>query len=330
MVKPTPHFRDAYRSAGKSLLVIIAIWAVLFMAACGKKGAPTLKSYEKPVAPSNLTCFHRENSIYLQWSYPKDREVFVQGFVMLRAAGTDFEKIGETEVTARSYTDTNILPGTPYRYKVLARNQKGVLSSDTASVSVVPGVVPGPPGSIRFTVSDAGVELSWQALGDGVLYNVYRSTEAGNYGTSPVNSTPLSSSSFIDPVSSDKPVYYTIRGLTDPAARNEGPASREIVVDRKELVPALLTGMHHFSSETGVFLSWNASAETWITGYRIYRRTGGRDYVLIDETPVPAYVDRDTSAETRDYRIHAVGPGKEGPGVEIRDLSPRKPDGPDR
>ena len=39
----------------------LVIVPLCFLAACGKKGDPTLKAYEKPAAPSTLSAMHRED-----------------------------------------------------------------------------------------------------------------------------------------------------------------------------------------------------------------------------------------------------------------------------
>ena len=38
---------------------------------CGKKGDPTLKSYEKPVPPSNFHVVQRESEVTLSWDFPQ-------------------------------------------------------------------------------------------------------------------------------------------------------------------------------------------------------------------------------------------------------------------
>jgi hypothetical protein len=40
-----------------------------------------------------------------------------------------------------------------------------------------------------------------------------------------------------------------------------------------------------------VFIYWDKPDELWATRFRIYRRTDGKDYLLIGETQIPAFVD---------------------------------------
>jgi hypothetical protein len=57
-----------------------------------------------------------------------------------------------------------------------------------------------------------------------------------------------------------------------------------------------------------VFLYWDLPEESWVTGFRIYRKKAGQDYQLIGETQIPVFVDKEPAVTERDYRING-GPG---------------------
>ena len=301
-----------------SVLIIVLTGVTLLLSACGKKGAPTLKSYDKPAAPSGLTAINREDRIYLQWTFPKDKEITVQQIAILRATGTDFIKIAGTEAGARSFVDVDIQPDAQYRYKVAALNHRGVFSPDSNTVPITVRRVPPPPQGLTFTVADSALILKWQPQGSGLMFNVYRSEEPGRYDMAPANLVPLPSPSFTDSLMLNKTMHYTVRSLTDSDTRNESASSAEIAVDPDEFVPGLLQGVRFFASENRVFLSWDLPAESWVIGFRVYRKTGGQEYTVVAETQLPAYIDQDPSSSERAYRVHALGPRREGAGVEIR------------
>ncbi|MBA4371876.1 MAG: hypothetical protein C0402_03330 [Thermodesulfovibrio sp.] len=304
------------RSWSRSLVYML-FSITLLTAACGKKGAPTLKTYDKPVAPSGLTAIHREDRIYLQWTFPKDKEITVKQIAILRAAETDFEKIADTDAAGRSYVDAGIQTDVQYRYKVAALNHRGVFSPDSNTILITASRVPSAPQGLSFTVTETALALKWQPQDTALRYNVYRATAPGQYTMFPVNPSPLASPSFTDALSLDKPVYYTVRCLTDSAARSESSASAEIVVDPGAFVPRPLQGVRSIASEARVFLSWDLPAESWVTGFRVYRRTSGQEYTLAVETQIPAYIDQDPSSSERTYRVHALGPRLESAGVEL-------------
>jgi hypothetical protein len=290
---------------------------LVITAGCGKKGLPTMKSFEKPVAPSSLAAIHREDEIYLLWNYPKDKEITVRNFVVLRSSGSDFKRIAEAENNKRFFSDNDIRTGTSYTYKVLAQNHRGTLSNDSNIITVKPEAVPLPPHAIEFKATDNSIQLKWQGQSEGTFFNVYKSREKGIYGLLPVNKAPLTDKFFSDQFDLKQTVYYTVRSLTDVSLRNESQASPELAVDPLEFIPSQPAGLRWFLSSESVFLSWNGPEEAWVTGFRIYKKTRGGEYKLEAETQIPAYIDHDKSEGERDYRINAVGPSREGPGTEI-------------
>lgn len=300
---------------GTLLFVLLGVF--LAVTACGKKTGPTLKAFEKPVAPSGLTALNREDRVHLQWEFPKDKEVTVRQLVILRADGPDFVKIAAVEPGTRFYVDAALQPDSVYRYKVAAVNDRGAFSPDSNIVMITVRRVPSPPQGLSFRVLDAALELKWEAQGSGLLYNIYRAEEPALRAMAPLNPVPLTAALFTDTLPGQKTRYYTVRTLSEATVRNESAVSAELVVNPAEFVPRPLQGAFYVASETRIFLSWDAPTEAWITLFRIYRKTPGQEYALLAETQLPAYIDQDPSAAERSYRIHAVGLQKEGAGVEI-------------
>ena len=307
--------RKSYRYLAFLSLLIVPLF---FLAACGKKGAPTLKEYEKPAAPSSLKAIHREEKIVLLWSYPAEKETAIADFIVFKSSGAEFEKLALLEKSKRTYEDTVFKTGTTYSYKIVARNFKGVYSSDSNMVVVSPLAVPPPPSGLSFSIQGNSLLLAWKPAEQGLLYNIFRSLEKGKYGISPVNSTPVSDSSFTDAFNINKTVYYTVRSLHGSEIRDEGAPSEELAVDPAALVPSPLRNITYYAAPDKVFLYWDEPEESWVTRFRIYRKTEGQDYQLIGETQIPVFVDKEPSLTNNDYRISASGPAKEGPGTEIR------------
>ncbi len=302
-------------------LVITAIFlTIVLLAACGKKGPPTLTSFEKPDAPSSVTAVHRAGAMTLRWDYPRKQEGVIAEFIVLRATGVDFEKLSHLEKDKRMFVDRDITTGITYRYKIIAQNARGVYSDDSPIVEATPAIPPLPPTGLSSAVKGDMVVLSWTPLNAADKFNVYKANKQGGYGLMPVNKTPLSEPHFTDSFSVNTVVYYTVRSLTGSAIRDEGEASEELVVDPADLVPARPENVQAYPSSDRVFLAWSEPAEPWVTGFRVYKRTGSSEYILIGETQIPTFVDNDRSAARRDYRITAVGPAKEGPPAEITNV----------
>ena len=93
-----------YQALALLPLVIIMLFS---LSACGKKGAPTLKEYEKPAPPTLLRAIHREDKIILQWNYTAEKSKPFADFIILRSSGAEFKKLVYIGPDKRSYEDTD-------------------------------------------------------------------------------------------------------------------------------------------------------------------------------------------------------------------------------
>lgn len=325
--------------AVKYFLFIISYFLFfLILVSCGKKGEPTLKSYEKPDPPSNLTAIHRESEIDLLWNFPKNKEKTIKGFYLVKSRAPysplipwlprrdrEGSKDGTRKLeriflenTERSYIDKEFMVGSEYWYKIISQNLKGVLSVDSNVIEIEPKEPPPAPGGLLFKVEYDSLTLTWEGKGGGIFYNVYKSDRRGMYSLSPLNAEPIKGTSFKDSFDIRKTVFYTIRGMRGGVARDEGPPSKEIEVNPSQFVPAPPGGLQAIATEEGVQLIWKESPETWVRCYRVYRKKDkDRGFVFIGETAVPAYLDREKPTTKRNYRVTALGPSKEGVGAEM-------------
>lgn len=313
-----------YQASDKRLMrfffLIIISLVFIFFAACGKKGAPTLASYEKPAAPSALSASQRESAILLSWSYPADREKDISDFIILRSSDSVFEKVAFLKSGPRTFADTDVRNGTKYIYKVVSRNRRGILSADSNLVSAVVVRPPGPPVSITWNITGGSLLLSWESAAKDVGYNVYKTTEKGAYGVRPENKTPISENLYKDVFSPVRTVYYTLRSVIKNNVIAEGPPSQEIAINPYDLVPPAPRDVRCFAAPDKIYLYWKEPEVSWITGFRIYRKFEAGEYMPIAETQIPSFLDKDAPSKKRDYRIAAVGPAKEGPSAEIKGI----------
>jgi fibronectin type 3 domain-containing protein len=288
------------------------------LSACGRKGQPTLKSYEKPAPPSGLSAIHRGSEILLSWEFPKDKEPTLKGFYLLRSSGADFERLAFLENDKRSYTDTAFKIGTIYKYKIVAANLRGITSKDSNIVTVTPETPPPPPGKVSDKVGRDSLLLTWESAGTGALYNIYKSYKQGTYSFRPLNKEPITAMSFTDTLDTKNVVYYTIRSLRGNAWRDEGNASEEIKIDPADFVPSSPENLKAVATQESVYLTWKEPPENWVTGYKVYREIEGeKDFKFIAETPIPSFIDKEAPLTKRNYRVTALGPSREGPPVEI-------------
>jgi hypothetical protein len=302
------------------LFTFFLISLLLLICSCGKKGPPTLASYERLPAPRLLSAYHREAVVTISWEFPQDKEDMTSTFILLRASDGPFERIAFPERNERSYADTDFRTAKQYRYKIVARNLRGILSDDSNILAVTPLQPPPPPNDISFAVKGNSLILSWQDEGKDVRYNVYKSFKSGNHGPALINASPLSENSFTDTFEISRIVYYSIRSVKQSDVINEGPSSAEVKVDPFVLVPPVPEGLKAFAAPDRVILYWDTPSESWVTGFNVYRKIGDGPYELIGHTQIPTFVDVSQPSSKRDYKVSAVGPGKEGPGNEAKGI----------
>lgn len=292
----------------------------LVIPACGRKAPPTLKAYEKPQPPSGLTVVHRKEKILISWSYLDNLRSSLKGFQVMRGEGQGFERRGSVGNEANSFTDDRFSPDTTYQYKIMAQNLKEILSDDSNIVTITPKRLPSPPGDIRVSVGNDDVQLSWQSSGEGVCYHVYRTTEKGRYGDVPVHRDPVCSTAFSDrTLFRDNPVYYTIRAFHDTPALDEGYPSAEIEVTPSLFVPSAPAELRGVRAHGKIILMWRENPETWVKGYRIYRkREREKEFTLLDEVKAPTFTDTGKVGKKVRYMIKTLGPSQESePSVTV-------------
>jgi fibronectin type 3 domain-containing protein len=291
----------------------LTILLAFLMVSCGKKGPPTLKAYEKPQAPSGLFAVHREDRIILSWSYPGNLRSSLKEFLVLRSVDGGFEKIGAVGDDRSSFIDETFRLDVPHRYKVVAQNLKGVISSDSNVITLIPGHVPPVPEDLHFAPKADSVELSWKSSGEGVCYNIYKTAERGRYSDVPLNKEPECTTSFRDSVvSPDSAVYYTVRALRKTGIRDEGYASAELEVNPAHFVPSPPADLRIVRGKDKVHLMWKESPEPWVKGYRVYRRRGKeQEFALLGQVRIPTFTDAEKIKGKVSYMIRALGPQSE-------------------
>ncbi len=307
------------QSTDFSLLVfciLCSVFCVLSLS-CGKKGPPTLKSYEKPDAPTGLKAIHREDMIILSWSYHKKENL--KKFHIFRAEDTNFQKIGSVTKDETSYTDADFKTGVIYKYKVVARSMKNILSNDSNVIVIKPRPVPSAPKNISYRIGYNALSISWESSGEGIFYNIYKSYEKGKYNIAPINNEPVKATSFSDNFDLSRPVYYTVRCVLYNEARDEGHASDEIEVGPANFTPSRPEGLNTVLADDKVVLIWKENPETWVIKYRVYRKLSESEgFKPIGESATPAFTDREKTGTKHTYRVTAVGPSKESePSKEV-------------
>jgi large repetitive protein len=119
-------------------------------------------------------------------------------------------------VSGTNYTDTNVVNGKPYYYKVSGANESGTgLESGVAAVRPVRDIgQPGVPDGLKANPGDSEIQLTWNAVSGAAGYQVVRATDKN--GPYSVIADQVPGVSFTDQgLANDTAYYYAV------AARNE-------------------------------------------------------------------------------------------------------------
>ena len=165
------------RAARNSLLCFSMALGAGFLVACGGSSDPVAPP-PAPAAPSELNVSvddveQSESEILITWSAVPSATSY--NLYRSTVSGGEYAQIDATTLTL--YLDTGLDPNTEYFYQLEACNSGGC-SSRSAEFSVATRVSP----PVLLTVvaqSDSEIEVTWSAVQDATVYNIYRSTVSG-------------------------------------------------------------------------------------------------------------------------------------------------------
>jgi hypothetical protein len=139
-----------------------------------------------PSTPYNLTANAGNAQVALAWWAAGDNGSAIIHYNVYRSASEDGTYSLIASPTDLYYTDTGLINGRTYWYKVSAVNTAGE-GGMTVPVFSTPFTVPDAPTNLSVTPSNAHVTISWTPPADNgypnvTNYTIYRSTnETGNY-----------------------------------------------------------------------------------------------------------------------------------------------------
>lgn len=311
-------------------ICLVAVFAGVLLPACGKKGEPTLVSFFKPAPVMKISVLHREDALLLSWSYSVSSEMqdMIKGFSLEKAVGSPanntpvFKKVVFLPVSKTRYTDKDFTPGKVYFYRIRVLSARDIVSDQSPAIKVVPAVLPPPPDGLSSEVKNDSVEIRWAKVPGKVKYNIYKSHEKNVSAGELLNKTALSEPFYSDKVDTRLPSYYFVRSLLDSEIKDEGFPSEVLEVDPSSFVPSKPSALTYVYVPQGLVLLWNANPESWVKGYRVYRKRDKGGFGLIGETTTPTFKDKEPLTAGTVYRITALGPSRESEASEPLEVNP--------
>jgi hypothetical protein len=186
-------------------------------------------------------------------------------------------------------------------------------STASNEASATPATVPGAPTNVSATVGNAQVPLSWTApSSDGgsaiTGYDVYQGTSPGGEGATPINSAPITGTTYTATGLSNGTTYYftvkAINAIGHSTASNEASAT-------PATVPGAPTNVSAAPHPGKIALAWTAPTNTGgsaIENYQVFRGTtsGGESTTPLATVTATTYTDTSsTPGVTYYYTVKA-------------------------
>lgn len=157
------------------------------------------------------------------------------GYNVYRSAdGTTYTKINSSgPVATTSYSDSGLLAGTTYYYKLTSINADGESQKSPELAAVTIPSEPTKP--VAGTITSGSVAVSWTSVTGATGYNVYRSSAQAS-GYAKLNSTPLTGTIYTDSTVSASTKYYYKLTAINAGGESEKSLDLEITTGSPEIV----------------------------------------------------------------------------------------------
>ena len=266
-----------------------------------------------PAAPTGLGATAGNGQVALTWT----AAIGAASYNVKRSTTSGAETT-ITNVTGVNYTDTQVVNGTTYYYKVSATNAYGE-SPNSVEVSAMPQPQPPPtPTGLGATAGNAQVALTWTASAGATSYNVKRSTTSGAETTI----TNVTGVNYTDTNVVNNTTYYYKVSATN--SYGESANSVEVSATPQPPPPPTPTGLGATAGNGQVALAWTAS--TGATSYNVKRSiTSGAETTITNVSGVN-YTDAQAANNTTYYyEVSAVNAyGESTNSVEVS-ATPKAP-----
>ena len=328
-----------------------AAWAAL-LASCGSVGDPLPPLVDLPQPVGDLEARQVAHEVEVTWSWPQNTTegmiarqvsgftlwaVDVPGFGNALSAQTIDEYRRELETVGAAKL-ANLGPGDRIAVSLplsawalgqetilvmTATNRAGRSAGYSNQVPIQPLEPPERAVWQRHVVQSAGVALAWLPAERAQEYAIDRATgEDGAYA----QLGRLAATAFLDRTVGWGQTYrYRLRPLRrSKGGWIEGAVSDAIsITPRDTFPPTPPVGLRAVRTASAVELSWLASPEHDVAGYRVYRDGRAVSEIIADTT----YSDPEASAEAHEFAVSALDESgnESAPGPSITIPAPASP-----
>jgi fibronectin type 3 domain-containing protein len=269
-----------------------------------------------PGTPIGLTTHISDRALVLSWSAPTSNGYTpITGYKVYRSGASGTEAY-LTTVTGTTFTDSSLVNGNVYYYRISAVNAMGE-GAQCAEVHDSPATTPAAPTITAVSTNDS-VLLSWSAPNNGgrqiTGYVVYRGATAA-FTAATILASSVAENTYNDSTVAVGSTYYYFVTATSSIGTSSPSSSGSVSISEQPSAPRLVTPT---IASDHVQLSWSApasSGSTPVSGYYVYRSlTSGSGTVIAHLGNVLAYSDASvTLGQTYYYSVSAENQDGAGP-----------------
>lgn len=265
---------------------------------------------QPPAVPSGLTGQWVNNQLQLTWKANTESDLAV--YRLQRSTdGSNFSLLASP--TTASHVDGGLTAGGKYYYRVAAEDKSGNLSAYSSVFAfTVPSAptdtqAPSVPSGLTGQHSSGAVQLTWNANteSDLALYRLQRSTDGTNFS---LLASPTTASYADKSVSGGQKYHYRV-AAEDKTGNLSGYSSVfSITIPVTDNPPAPPTGLAAVLNGSAIQITWAASTETDLKGYRLERGVNSTtSFSVLSSPTLPSYSDSAVLAGNNySYRVCAV------------------------
>jgi fibronectin type 3 domain-containing protein len=274
----------------KGFWVKYGLFILLLIAACRPAGWPAPTGFKaEVVSPSEVR---------LSWN----RVSGATGYVLERRVdGQTYATVLEGFV--HEYSDTGLIPNTPYEYRLRSKSSSGASTLTTGvKATTQSAVLPTPTGFNATAVSSSTIILSWNAVSGANGYRIERRTGSANFVALLDN---VASTNFQDSTLSPN-TKYDYRLTAKSTAGDSAAVEANAITPPTSNPPPTPTGFNATAaSSSEINLSWDAVAGA--SGYILERKHGSDPYSTIQANLTNnGFSDTGLAANTQyDYRLYS-------------------------
>jgi fibronectin type 3 domain-containing protein len=286
-----------------------------------------------PNMPQNLVATGHNGYVILTWQAPSSpgTSPIIRYDIFRGTSATTISMIAIDDVAAGTltYNDSAVTNGQPYYYLVTAVNAVGLSVPSTSDIAQatpsVTGTAPGAPTSLAAVGHVGYIQLSWVAptdAGSGVSnYLIFRGTTAGGEGATPLATVLGGSLTYTDTSATPEvPYYYKVKANNSNGASAFSNEANGTATAETPGTPSAPQSLVATPGAGKVTLTWQAPANNGgsaITGYKVYRSSGGSAATLLTTlgASILTYEDTTGTAGTT-YSYFVVATNANGSGQE--------------